>query len=77
MRTVVLGVLLVALLAPVPASTAAPVAPTAAAATELQLLNEITIDGVLRYGRTVKVTRGARVGLAVCPVGSAWMWRSG
>ena len=58
MRALLLGALLVALLAPVPASTAAPIARTALAATELQLRNEITIEGVLRYGRTVKVTRG-------------------
>src|SRR6478736_2482889 len=58
MRTLLLGALLTALLVPVPASTAAPVAPTAVEPTVLELRNEITIEGVLRYGRTVKVTRG-------------------
>jgi hypothetical protein len=57
-RTVVFGVLLVVLLAPVPASTAAPAARMSAAPTVLELRNEITVEGVLRYGRTVKVTRG-------------------
>ncbi len=59
MRALLLGVLLVALLAPAPASTAAPAAnESASGPTELRLRNEIAIEGVLRYGRTVKVTRG-------------------
>ena len=57
MRALLLGVLLAALLAPVPA-TAAPDARAASAPVELHLRNEIAIEGVLRYGRTVKVTRG-------------------
>ena len=58
MRALLLGVLLVALLAPTPAPAAAPDASAASGPTELHLRNEIAIEGVLRYGRTVKVTRG-------------------
>jgi Protein of unknown function (DUF3152) len=58
MRALLLGVLLAALLAPVPASTAARDASAASEPAELRLRNEIAIEGVLRYGRTVKVTRG-------------------
>ena len=57
MRALLLGVLLAALLAPVPA-TAAPDSRAASAPVELHLRNEIAIEGVLRYQRTVKVTRG-------------------
>ncbi len=63
MRTLLLGLVAVALLAPFPTDAAA--APDATSsmpagqAKELRLRNEITIEGVLRYGRTLKVTRGA------------------
>src|SRR5918997_2656577 len=58
MRAVVLGVLLAALLTPGAPSGAAPDAEAARASAELRLRNEIVIAGVLRFGRTVNVTRG-------------------
>ena len=59
MRALLLGALVAALLSPVSGSSAAPVARSAADGTaELRLRNEIAIEGVLRFGRTVKVTRG-------------------
>ena len=58
MRALLLGILLTALLASVPSSSAAPVVGTRDAQAELHLRNHIAIEGVLRYGRTVKVSRG-------------------
>jgi hypothetical protein len=58
MRALLLGVLVAALLAPVPASAAARDDRAARGPLELRLRNEIAIEGVLRYGHTVKVTRG-------------------
>jgi hypothetical protein len=57
MRAVLLAILLTALLAPVPA-TAAPGLRATGATAELRLRNELAVKGVLRYGRTLKVTRG-------------------
>ncbi len=56
MRAVLLGFLLAALLAPIPA--VADAAPVAMDRGELRLRSGVEIEGVLRYGRTLKVTRG-------------------
>ena len=56
MRAVLLGLLFATLLAPFP--TGAAVAPVVVERGELQLRSGVEVEGVLRYGRTLKVTRG-------------------
>src|SRR5690242_10678123 len=56
MRAFLPGVLAAALLVPFPSGAA--MAPVAAERGGLQLRSGVEVEGVLRYGRTVKVTRG-------------------
>jgi hypothetical protein len=56
MRAVLLGLLLATLLTPAPNGSA--MTPAAAERAALQLRSGVEIEGVLRYGHTVKVTRG-------------------
>jgi hypothetical protein len=59
MRAFLLGVLTAALLAPLPTDAAvAPDAHTSQARPALELRSGVEITGVLRYGHTVKVSRG-------------------
>ena len=56
MRAVLLGLLLASLLSPFP--TGAATAPVSLDRGELQLRSGVEVEGVLRYGRTLRVTRG-------------------